>query len=99
MTIQNYLMINQSINVVENVCAWDGNPETWTPPANYLMLIQANTMALVWFYDHALNDWVLEQKIGEGQIGFLWNGAECVTNEPKPENPVPPPTVVGSQNL
>ena len=99
MTTQNYLMINQLTNVVENVCAWDGNPDTWQPPAGYLMLVQATTMALVWIWDQSISDWVLGQQTGTAQIGFAWNGTECVTNEPKPVKPVPPPPIEGAQTL
>lgn len=99
MTAQNYLMINQSTNVVENVCLWDGNPSTWQPPAGYLMLVQATTMALVWMWDAPIKDWVLAQEMGGGQIGFTWNGTECVTNEPKPEKPSTQPEVTGAQTL
>ena len=99
MTTQNYLMINQSTNVVENVCLWDGNSSTWQPPAGYLMLIQATTMALVWVWDKPVDDWVLTQQMGQGQIGFTWNGSECVTNEPKPEKPSTQPEVTGAQTL
>jgi len=77
-------MINRSTNVVDNVCIWDGNPDTWRPPAEYLLLVQAYTLALVWIWDEAIPDWVLAQQLGQGQIGFTWNGTECVTNEPKP---------------
>jgi hypothetical protein len=87
MPTQNYLMINQSTNVVDNVCIWDGNPDTWSPPADYMLLVQADTLALVWIWDEAIPDWVLAQQLGQGQIGFTWNGTECVTNEPKPVSP------------
>lgn len=99
MTTQNYLMINQSTNTVENICVWDGDPNTWQPPAGYLMLPQATTIALNWVWDAPMNDWVLGQQLGQGQIGFTWNGAECVTNEPKPESPALQPTVEGAQAL
>ena len=98
MTTQNYLMVNESTNVVDNVCFWDGNPDTWQPPAGYLMLVQATTMAVVWIFDKAIPDWVLSQQLGQGQIGFTWNGAECVTNDPKPAI-APQPVTEGTQNL
>lgn len=99
MTVQNYLMINQSTNVVDNVCLWDGNPNTWQPPAGYLMLAQSTTMALVWMWDAPINDWVLAQQVGQGQIGFTWNGTECVANEPKPAPLANQPTTTGAQTL
>ena len=99
MTAQNYLMINESTNVVDNMCLWDGNPDTWQPPSGYLMLIEATTMAVVWVWDNAIPDWVLSQQIGAGQIGFTWNGTECVTNEPKPKPPKPQPVTQGTQTV
>ena len=87
MTVQNYLMVNESTNVVDNICLWDGNPDTWQPPAGYLMLVQATTMALVWIWDAAITDWVLAQQVGQAQIGFTCNGMECITNAPKPPAP------------
>ena len=92
-------MINESTNTVDNVCLWDGDPNTWQPPAGYLMLIQATTMALVWFWDKLADDWVLRQEMGVGQIGYTWNGTECVTNEPKPEPPQPQPITQETQAL
>lgn len=91
MTTQAYLMINESTNVVDNVCMWDGDTSTWTPPAGYLMLVQATTPALVWVFDDQAWEYVLEQQMGAGSINFTWNGTECVTNESKPEPPPPPP--------
>ena len=98
--MQNYLMVEKTTNIVDNVCIWDGNTETWTPPDNYLMLPQATTMALVWVLDNSLTppDYVLTQEMGAGQIGFTWNGTECVTNEPKPQVPVQPVSE-GTQEL
>jgi hypothetical protein len=101
MTIQNYLMINESTNVVDNICEWDGNPDTWQPPANTLMLVQATTPALVWqpvYVDGNITDYVLTEVMGAGAIGFTWNGTACVTNEPKPAIPVQP-TTQGTQTL
>ncbi len=99
MTVQNYLMINQSTNMVDNICLWDGNPETWQPPAGYLMLPQATTMALVWGWDAPIKDWVLAQEMGGAGIGFTWNGTECVTNDPKPVPPISQPISQGTQSL
>jgi hypothetical protein len=96
MTVQNYLMVNESTNVVDNICLWDGDTSTWQPPANHLMLVQATTMALVWVWDSAITDWVLTQEMGQAQIGFTWNGTECITNKPKP---APQPTTQGTQTL
>lgn len=93
--MQNYLIIQD--NVVTNVCLWDGNIETWTPPADATMLIQTTTPALVWVFVDT--DYVLTEVIGAGGIGFTWDGTECVTNEPKPELPKDQPTTSGTQEL
>jgi hypothetical protein len=98
MTIQNYLMINESTNVVDNICEWDGNLDTWQPPANTLMLVQTTTPAMVWVLNQDQTDYVLTEMIGQGQIGFTWNGTVCTTNQPKPAIPVQP-TTQGTQTL
>lgn len=85
MTTQNYLMIQE--NIVTNVCVWDGNTQTWQPPQDATMLVQATTLALVWkaiIEDGKITNYVLEEQLGGGDIGFTWNGTVCATNEPKP---------------
>lgn len=78
-------MINKATNIVDNVCVWDGDIQTWTPPENYLLLVQASTPSLVWSLNEGNTDWVLTEVLGQAGIGFTWNGTQCVTNEPKPE--------------
>lgn len=83
---QNYLMVNQSTNVVDNVVVWDGGPD-WTPPPGYLMLVQATTPALIWQLNTATPpEYVLTQVMGAGAIGFTWDATTQVltTNQPKP---------------
>jgi len=48
MTTQQYLMIPTETNVVENICVWDGDVNTWQPPSNTLMLVQSETQSIVW---------------------------------------------------
>jgi hypothetical protein len=80
-------MVEETSNVCENVVVWDGNPDTWAPPPNYLMLVQATTPAKVWFWDSVNQIWILEVQNGTGQIGFTWDGTYLTTNEPQPTNP------------
>jgi hypothetical protein len=87
MTTQNYLMINKSTNVVDNVCVWDGDTNTWQPPENTLMLIQEDTPAMVWALNTDKTDYVLTQATGSGQMGFIWNGTVLTNNQPKPSLP------------
>ena len=82
MTTQNYLMVEN--NVVTNVCVWDGDSDTWTPPADATMLIQATTPAMVWQLNADKTDWVLTKVIGSGAIGFSWDGSVVTTNQLKP---------------
>lgn len=97
-------MVNEQTNICENTCVWDGNTETWQPPAGYLMLIQATTPAKNWVWDEANKAWVLEIS-GEGQIGYTWDGTYLTTNLPEPPkpiivvNPEQQPTTVGAQTL
>ena len=86
MTINSYLIIEN--NVVTNDVVWDGNTQTWTPPADSIQLIQSTTPAMVWqpiYTDEKVTDWVLVEVIGVGGIGFTWNGTVLTTNQPKPE--------------
>ena len=74
-------------NVVANICVWDGDTNTWQPPTDTTMLVQADTQAFVWtpvIVDTKITDWVLTQELGQGQIGFTWDGSVLTTNQPKP---------------
>jgi hypothetical protein len=93
MSAQNYCLINESTNVCDNIVVWDGNPATWTPPSGYLMLVQNTTPAKNWVWN--TDAWILDV-VGEGQIGFTWDGVYLITNEPQPVEPV---TVEGTQEL
>ena len=90
MTTQEYLMIDETNNIVFSTCIWDGDTSTWTPPSNTLMLIQADTLAMIWeavFVDGKITDYVLAETLGAGQVNFTWDGTNCVTNQPKPRIP------------
>jgi len=91
MTTQNYLIIES--NVVTNNVVWDGNPNTWQPPAGSIQVVQATTPAMIWqpIYEtdpttekEIIVDFVLESQLGAGDIGFTWNGSVLTTNKPKP---------------
>lgn len=85
MTIQNYLMVEG--NVVVNCVLWDGNTQTWQPPADATMLVQADTQALIWQLNVDKTDFILVNVLGSGSIGFIWDTTTQVltTNQPKPE--------------
>ena len=85
MTTQNYLMIQE--NVVTNICLWNGNTQTWQPPANATMLVQATTPTKIWELNAEKTDYVLTDSVGAADIGFTWNGLVATTNQPKPAAP------------
>lgn len=87
MNIQNYLMINETTAVVDNICLWDGDTSSWQPPTGYLLMPQATTLAKVWFYNQEQSQYELVAQEGEGQIGFTWDGEVLTTNEPEPTTP------------
>lgn len=89
MTTENYLVIQE--NIVTNVCVWDGNIQTWQPPQDATMLVQATTPTKVWLVNAEETEYVLTDSIGDADIGFTWNGTVATTNQPKPPNP-PVPT-------
>jgi hypothetical protein len=88
MTIQSYLEIQN--NVVTNVVIWDGDINTWQPPTDATILIQATTTALLWQLDVSSKTYILVPVVGAGQIGFTWNGTVLTTNEPQPIPPIQP---------
>ena len=94
MTIQAYLQIEN--NVVTNIVMWDGDVNTWQPPADATMLIQATTPAMVWVLGPDKQNYVLSEVIGAGQIGFTWDGSVVITNEPQPK-PIKQPISTGTQ--
>lgn len=98
MAIENYLIIEN--NVVTNIVLWDGNEQTWLPPANSIVLCQATTPTKDWKLDSSFNppDYVLTEYNGGSQLDYLWDGTKCVTNLPKPPTPVQPSTE-GTQEL
>ena len=86
MTTQNYLQIQN--NVVTNIVIWDGNTSTWTPPSDASMFAQETTLAEVWVNTNPINEtpnWILQEVMGAGDIGFTWDGTILMTNQPQPQ--------------
>lgn len=81
-----YLVIQN--DVVTNLVVWDGNPDSWTPPADSIQLVAATTPAKVWVHDPVQNTWSIGVVVGEGGPGFTWDGTYVITNEAQPD-PVP----------
>jgi hypothetical protein len=87
MTNQNYLIINKTTNIVENVCCWDGDTSKWQPAENSFALPLDTTPALVWQLNEDKTDFVLTSVLGQGAIGFTWDGVVLTTNVNKPAAP------------
>ena len=79
-------MINKFTNVVDNICIWDGDINSWQPSTDIVMLNKLTTPAMIWQLDNALSTpaFVLKTEIGAGNIGFVWNGTILTTNQPQP---------------
>ena len=95
MTVQQYFEVDNSTNVAVNTVMWDGNTQEWQPPENTTMLVCSTTPAMVWIGTTVENlpatipptyttTYNLEEVVGAGNIGFIWNGAVLTTNQPKP---------------
>jgi len=85
MTTKNYLQIQN--NVVTNVCLWDGDINTWQPPADAIMLVQATTPCIVWqqvLVNEKVVDYKLVEQINAGTIDDTWDGTVLTTYLPKP---------------
>lgn len=50
--IQNYCIVDIATNIVVNVCVWDGDTNTWQPPAGTIA-VQSDTAGIGWIYDPA----------------------------------------------
>lgn len=90
---QQYLIIEN--NIVTNICVWNGDTSTWTPPVGSIALVQAITPSMIWqavVVEGKITDYVLVEQLGQGDIGFTWDGTNCITNQPKPAIPVQPVT-------
>ena len=89
---QSYLVINLTINTIDNLVTWDGNTDTWQPPQNCICEVQATLVGYVWDLLEGATEWTLEPKVGYCDIGFTWNplNGTGITNQPKP--PLPPQT-------
>ena len=74
-------------NVVTNILLWDGDVNSWNPPVDATMLIQATTPTKVWSLVD--KEFQLVESIGNAQIGFIYEGGFCNTNEPKPHSQEP----------
>jgi hypothetical protein len=59
------------------------------PYYGYIILPQISTLAKNWTFDADINDWILTEALGSGNIGHVWDGTRLTTTISKP--PAPPP--------
>jgi len=85
MTIQTYLIVEN--NIVTNSCLWDGDTNTWHPPADATVLVDDETLGRIWQANDDKTEWVLKGILGAGAIGFTWDGLALTTPDPKPTLP------------
>jgi len=82
---QNYLIIEN--NVVTNIVVWDGG-SGWQSPIDSIAIALDTTPSIIWQPNTDRTDYVLTEVMGQGQIGFTWNGSVVTTNAPKPPLPI-----------
>lgn len=85
MSTKNYYIIDVENNVCENIVVWDGNTDTWNPPNGKLMLVQEITPTKVWRLSEGNVNYVLTDSVGDGSIGWTWDGTRLITNESQPQ--------------
>lgn len=95
MVDKSYLVIQDG--VVTNTVVWDGDTQFWTPPEDAIMLPQSSTPSMIWLpIDVNTDIWEfsLQEVVGLGQIGFIWDGNNLTTNYPQPETRLKPTLVI-----
>ena len=87
MTIKTYFIVEN--NIVTNRVVWDGDVNTWQPPEGSIQLVDSETLAKLWELDYEATpmDFVLKEYVGQGDIGFIWNGSFLMTPVEKPPMP------------
>jgi hypothetical protein len=90
MTVQNYFIIEN--DVVTNNVLWDGDTNTWMPPANSIQLVASEVPAITWMLKSDRSGFELVEEVGLGSIGFTWDGSVLHTHESEPVLPAQPVT-------
>ena len=84
MSVQSYFLINTTSNIVENTIDWNGE-DTWAVPDGYILVLRDAIPAKIWMPNEETLNFDLVTVLGAGDIGFLWNGNELMTNQAQPE--------------
>ena len=83
--LQNYVIIDTQSepNYCDNIVLWDGDTNKWNLPPNHIALSQNDTPTKIWEKANS-NTWILVDSIGQGGIGWEWDGTYLITNQPMP---------------
>lgn len=77
-----YAMVNEATGVVDNVCNWDGELATWTPPAGYTMVRltdeQHYHVGMLWTYANGVFTAPVYVEPEQSQAEPIVQGAESL---------------------
>ena len=76
-------IINKDTNIVENVSKDERQISEITLPEPYFVIDLETTIAVLYSRDPNTKEIISEEVIGEGGIGFTWNGNKLVGPQPK----------------
>ena len=82
--LKNYFLINTQTNICENIIVLDSDAQTWIAPEGCLTIEQTLALTKVWEFNKTNQTWELVEKQGLGDIGYIWDGINLITNEPMP---------------
>lgn len=89
--------INEQTMICENT-SLDPRPADEVHVDGYLMLDLEQTPSAEWVWNEDLQDWeLIDEPIGQGGIGDVWDGIKLIT--PKQKLPTDQPTTSGTQTL
>lgn len=84
MEVKKYLMINTNTNICVNIILWDGDETNYKPPEGYILLTKDDIKAVNWYWTGT--EWTLTEFMGQGEIGYTWDGEKLTTPYEKPED-------------
>ena len=77
-------IINKDTNLVENVSLDDRPISEITLPDPYFVINLETTIAVLYSRDPDTKEIVSEEIVGQGGIGFTWDGTKLNGPQPKP---------------
>jgi hypothetical protein len=77
-------IINKDTNLVENISVDDRPISEIILPDPYFVINLETTIAVIYSRDHDTKEVLSEESIGQGSIGFTWDGTKLIGPQPKP---------------